>query len=237
MHGRHLIAAAALCMGATLGLVPSAQAESSSVRSTDGVLYEGCHYRPFSYAIDSDMAQHEWSLEVTAYDPRGAKVASSWLWKSDGAPSSGVAKGRDKGLEVCDSDGTGRYRLTAVLHLYTGPCTDEAVPEASFGMRHPGSRTRLKVDQTAHARGHRVRFVVQSRVQDRSGFVANGNRQVALERKTERGWVRFAVVDTDQDGFAVRSVAWRHRVVRKIRAVTLRTESSRPSRSRVVRIG
>ena len=75
------------------------------------------------------------------------------------------------------------------------------------------------------------------RLQDRRRFVANEHGQVALERKTARGWVRFAVEATDEEGVAVRSVAWKHRVLRKVRAVTLGTRSSRPSRSRIVRIG
>jgi len=236
--GRWLVATAIVGAGATLGIMPGASAQSSAfVRGVDGVLHEGCISVPFEYAIDPDKAAENWSLEVTAYDPAGTEVGSSWLWKDDGDAPAGTTAGRDDGIRVCRGAAVGRYRLTAALHFYLAPFEDEMLPESSFMVREPESRTGLVVNDPSPSVGERLRFRIRSRVEQPSGFVSNQHRKVALQKRTPAGWVEVGRVATDDRGVAVVEVRWRNRAMRAVRALTPRTAAHRRSLSAPIRIG
>jgi hypothetical protein len=210
--------------------------DSSWVRGINSVLYQGCHEHPYQYHINADQASYDWSLQVTAYDPRGIEATSSWIWKDEGDPPSGTAGG-DNALSICSGERPGRYTIRAELNFYGGPYTDQILPESSFTLRLPRTRTSLKVNDRSAALGQRLRFKIRSKTEFPTGYFGSEYERVVLERKAGARWLRMGRrYTTNSRGVAVAKVSWDSRRPVKVRAVTRRTEDHGKSTSRPVNI-
>lgn len=233
--GRLVVLALLLGGGATAPLLPAHAAESASVQGINGVLYQGCNYQSFKYDIPPEKAAYDWSLLVTAYDPRGIESTSAWLWKDEGDPPSGTASG-ENGLMICNFEPAGTYTLRAELNFYGGPYNDETLPESSFTMRKPYTRTRLRVNDKTAAYGQRLKFRIVSKAEYPRGYFANEYANVILQRRTPAGWRKIGRYSTNENGVAVARVRWWHRTPVPVRALTPRTSSYKASRSAPTRI-
>jgi hypothetical protein len=231
--------AAALLAPAGTALVTTGTAHAAEgpwVEGIDGVVYEGCNYQPFEYSIPPEMAAYDWSLAVTAYDPRGLEAAGTYLWKDEGDPASGTATGDDNGLQFCSGDTAGTYTIKAELNFYGGPYADYRFDGTPFQMRRAHSRTTLQVNDTTASYGQRLTFRMRSTVEYPRGYFPNQYQYVTLQQKTAGGWKRLGRYFTDDTGRAIARVRWNYRSAVSVRAVTQRTGDYDASTSAAIRI-
>jgi hypothetical protein len=230
------VALTAAGLAVTASASPAAAADSTWVRGIDGVLYPGCHSYPFKYAIEDDKASYDWSLEVTVFDERGVEVGGAWLWKDEGDPASGTAKG-DDGFQLCDSDRAGEYTIEAELNFYGGPYTDEQFDGAPFRMRDARSRTKIvSVSDTNPVKGQRLTVRVRSTVEYPKGFFGSEYEKVVMQKKIGGKWKRSKADYTNNQGIVVFRGTWPYKNPVKLRAVTPRTDEYSSSTSKVVTV-
>lgn len=231
-----LLAATVAATGvAVIGASPASAASSTWVRVDDGVLYEGCLSHSWRYQVADDQATYDWAIFVTAYDPRGVEVSSGSVWADEGAPSAGVASG-DDGVQICSFERAGAYTLTAEIHFYGGPYSDQELPSSSFTMRDPRSRTELRASDTTASHNQKVRFKMTSLQEYPRGFFGEEYETVVLQRKAASSWERVGRYSTNERGVAVARIRWSERGRVSLRALSPRTTEHTASYSRVVTV-
>ena len=215
-----VLSAALSIVGLGVSASPS-QAATSSLTGISGVIYDTCHYHQFRYSIDPEKAAYDWSLEVRAYDPRGVQVSSTFLWKDEGDPSSGVASGSDNGLQICSWERPGTWRLEAELNFYGGPYSDEVLPAATFTMRSARSKATLSVNDRSAQYNQRLRFSTRVTGEYPNGYFPLSYRTAMLQKKTSTGWKTIARKSTSDTGVARFSVVWKERRRKAVRVVSV----------------
>lgn len=168
---RLLIAWALLGSAVAVGVPASAQA-SSTLTTSDGVLFQTCVRHPVSYAASPGSGN--WSLHLSAT-------------RSDGSPGPFVSLSSNVGdqpagsttLDFCGYGGTagvyvpGRYTLAGELSWVDpgGFTHTEGLPSSVFTMGKPQTRTTLTLSDRTPKPGQPIRFHVLVKVQSPTGWM------------------------------------------------------------------
>jgi hypothetical protein len=190
-------------------LVPSpgavaATADGGTITPVGGILWNGCHAYPYSYAVDPTAAT--WYLETKLFGPDGQALASG-LVISDSDPIVGTST-----FGLCSrTTERGTFRIEGRLTSTAGSTqTSQELPAATFTLVMPGSVSVLAVDDRAPRRGERVVFTLLSTRQAPEGVVPNDLASVVLQRRTAAGWrsVGGGIAETNARGVARVRVTW-----------------------------
>jgi hypothetical protein len=213
-----------------VGTTAPAQASATGFdvsRGPDAVTYAGCRDYAASYSVPSNIQNSsDWVLEVVTYDPAGNEVDRSSLTSVHGISDGGSDPASGKvGLMICSTGKTGTYRVDANLDYYNALGLHSYDHDSdTFTVRHAASRTGLGVNDTTAGYGQTLHFTASSSVERPSGYVANGDAAVRLQKYVDGAWRTIATRRTDSHGKAHFSVAWNHRSTVKTRAVTVGTD-------------
>jgi len=183
---------------------PVSAAAGGGITAADGVLFEGCHSYPYSYAVNP--ATPEWYLETFLFGPDGQPL-SAGLFLSDADPTNGSSA-----FGICSrATGRGTFRIEARLTTTSGTTqTTDVLSAVSFTLGLPGSASALAVDDARPRRGDRLELTLTSMRQAPDGMEPNALATVVLQRRTSTGWRRFrgGLVETDARGLANVRITW-----------------------------
>ena len=216
-------------------LTTPAHADGVTVSVGNAVVYGTCYQKQFGYSIDPDMAAYDWSLWVTAYDPRGVEVSGGSVWKDDGYAASGTSKG-DDGLQICSSEMPGTWRIESEIHFYGGPYEDQVLPASHISVRRGATRTSVTVNDRTARYNQVLTFKVKSTAEYPNGFFNNEYADVRLQRKTSGGWVNIGKAMANEIGVARFRGHWKIRAKTQVRAVTRAESPYTASTSKTVTI-
>jgi hypothetical protein len=219
-------------VAAALAVPQAAAASTGTTSSNDGVLYDTCKNHRWSWSIDPDHA--EWELDVELIAPDGTGSDSDWLWSGSDA-TSGTST-----FLFCGWEQAGRYRIVATLTEYDEDFNEYTtrLPNSSFTMRDPRSRTGLRVsDRTPHY-NEIVRFKASTTDERPAGFRRTPYATTKLQVRTPRGWVTLRGSRTLSNDRGVSTWRYRWNVKRtyKVRAITVRDSAYRASVSHAVKV-
>jgi hypothetical protein len=216
-------------------LTTPAHADSAVVSVGNAVIYDTCYQKQFRYSVDPDMAAYDWSLWVTAYDPRGVEVSGGSVWKDDGYPASGISKG-DDGLQICSSEMPGTWRIESEIHFYDGPYEDQTLPTSHISVRRGATRTSVAVNDHTARYKQVLTFKVKSTAEYPNGFFGNAYADVRLQRKASGRWVNIGKAMANENGVARFRGRWKIRAKTQVRAVTLAESPYTASTSKTLTI-
>lgn len=216
-------------------LTTPAHAEGVTVSVSNAVIYDTCYQKQFRYNIDPDLAAFDWSLWVTAYDPRGVEVSSASVWKDEGYGASGTSKG-DDGLQICSFEMPGTWRIESEIHFYGGPHEDQTLPVSHISVRRAATRTSVTVNDRTADYNQILTFKVKSAAEYPNGFFRNGYADVRLQRKASGRWVNIDKATANENGVARFRGRWKIRAKTQVRAVTLAESPYTASRSKIITI-
>ena len=220
-------------LGGAILVAPPSHA-SGSISASSGVLYDDCRMHPYTYSLSLPPGTDSWSMSVSAVGPDGTEEASDYVYDD-------VTTGTG-GLQFCGGELPGAYQLVADVE-YTdydasgGGTTTERFT-ATFSMRLPMTKTRLRVSDRTPRYNSVVRFVIRTKDERPSGYFPTSTAWVRLQVRAQGRWrnVRGAKVLTDSRGKAVLAYRWDVRRRLTLRALTLGSSSATASWSRPVAV-
>lgn len=228
----------AVLVGLTIGLgaltvgSSPAYAASGSTSSTSGVLYPSCLNHSYRYSLSLPAGAVDWDLSVNLLAPDGTAEGSDYLY-AGANPASGASS-----FLFCGFEMAGRYTIQATGEWYDNAYNAHpfAVPNSSFVMRHPRSRTQLRVSDRTPRRGQVVRFRIKVTDERPRGFFRTQYARVLLQHKVRVRWVtyRWSRTTTNNRGVVTLKARFRGKPV-KVRARTL-PNGYTSSYSRVIRL-
>jgi hypothetical protein len=160
-------------LGSVLAAGPSASAEASSTLTTsDGVLFQTCVRHPVTYAASPGSGN--WTLFLSSSRSDGSPGPFVSLSSALGDQPSGSTT-----LDFCgygDTAGVyvpGRYTLTGALSWVdgSGVTHNEQLPSAAFTMAKPQTRTTLTLSDRTPKPGQPIRFGVKVKVRSPTGWM------------------------------------------------------------------
>lgn len=223
-----------LFIGGLVAVAPTAHAAGGSFSSASGVLYNDCRQHPYNYSVDVPAGTRSWSVDVVVLGPDGIEAASDFIFDDSNAPVG------TSSFQVCGGELPGTWTMTGTLEYSDQDFNSftTAMPSATFNMRLPHTRTKLKVSDRTPRYNQKVTFKVRSRDERVTGYFPNQYAEVRLQSRRKGRWVnvRGSKTSTNGRGVAKISYKWNLRRSAKVRAVTVPTTAYASSRSKPVKI-
>ncbi len=233
---KRILALFLMIAGATLWAPTAAHAASASLSMAPGVLWDGCRYYPFTLTIDMQEAG-SYSADVTIYDARGDVSAGDFLF---GDVAAGVSRVPGR-VYLCGGEPAGTWRLVADVEYHDTEYYQIGTSTVStaVALRHPNSRTTLRVNDRTANYGQRITFrsIVAVEKPNRT-YVACQYCTTAIQQRTSTGWKTIAYGYTNEYGVLRKTIKWNLRGTRSrvYRAVTPKGDNYRPSVSANLRV-
>lgn len=211
-----------------LGAAPAQASTVGRITTSTAVLYRGCHHHTYRY--DFRVPSQSWYLTVRLVGPAGHTVATDHPYEG---PGTGTAY-----FQFCDYQTPGRYTIRASGDWYAETVDDTphhfTLKPASFRVRKPRARARLRIDDATPRPGQRVHYKVRATGERPAAYRPLSDARVALQVRRGGRWHTVADATTGRRGRAVMTRVWHRRL--KVR-VRVWHAPYRPGTSRVHRVG
>ena len=223
---RRLLVVALIALAGPTLFVPPASADGEvSVIVSNGVIYDSCDYYPYSYT--PPFGYDNWSIDFQLIGPDGNEVDTDYAYDGE----TGATQ-----FFICESPNlAGTYQVQGLGEACDADynCVTITSAPASFSLRLPKTRTKLKVEPPQPVRDEVVRFIITTQDERPAGYFVTSYADVRLQARTEDGsWrnIKKSKTSTDSQGRAV--LKYRFNVDRaRVRAVTLEDDDYKGSKS------
>lgn len=181
-----VVAVPALVIAASVaGAGPASASVTGSTSTEDVVLHDHCQVHPISYDLLVGPGTLLWRLEIQVADPEGHVSEGTVVNSATNPATQGTVP-----VRFCGSEPAGTYTVwsTGFYELLPAVQLPFVLPETSFHVRPPATRTTLAERSVGHGHYRLTTRVSEERAQ---GFGPANGLPVRLERLVSGHWKRI----------------------------------------------